>query len=54
MCVDRNLVISWAAKIYYKQVDYPIKYLGFPLGANPLKIQTWEEVTDKVEMRLAS
>ncbi|CAL5369282.1 unnamed protein product [Camellia sinensis] len=31
----------------------PIKYLGLPLGANPRRTKTWQNVVDKVKSRLA-
>ena len=34
--------------------DWPIKYLGLPLGGNPRKIAFWELVVNKVAKRLVS
>ncbi|KAA3485561.1 putative Transposon TX1 [Gossypium australe] len=32
----------------------PINYLGIPLGANPKKIATWEQIVDRVKKKLSS
>ena len=34
--------------------DWPIKYLGLPLGGNPRQIDFWDPVVTKVGKRLAS
>lgn len=34
--------------------SWPIKYMGIPLGGNPLKISFWEPVLSKMSKKLAS
>lgn len=51
--VPEESLSSFASKLYCKSKAFPLKYLGFPLGANPNKKATWKPVLDKVKSRLA-
>ena len=37
----------------FKVSSFPIKYLGFPLGANHTRVTLWDQVIFKIESKLA-
>ncbi|PON31455.1 hypothetical protein PanWU01x14_369730, partial [Parasponia andersonii] len=50
--VDEELVHSLADSSGCKVGNWPIKYLGMPLGGNPRKFDFWELVVAKVSKRI--
>ena len=49
---DPVLLQELATLTDYELGDWPIKYLGMPLGGNPRKIDFWDPVVTKVAKRL--
>ena len=50
--VDDNLVDTSASTMGCGVGSWPIKYLGLPLGGNPLSLDFWKLVIEKVARRL--
>lgn len=51
--LDHQRVKELADSIGCKAEEWPIKYLGIPLGDNPLKLSFWEPIISKVAKKLA-
>lgn len=51
--IPRQEVVTLAQIMGCKVENFPIKYLGLPLGANPNRISTWEPVIERMERRLS-
>ena len=50
---EENWALELCDMMHCKLQNFPIIYLGIPLGANPSKVSTWKPVLDKIERRLA-
>ncbi|XP_028089315.1 uncharacterized protein LOC114289749 [Camellia sinensis] len=51
--INDDQVQVLASSMHCVTQKLPIKYLGLPLGANPRRTKTWQNVVDKVKSRLA-
>jgi len=52
--VREELINNWAVVIRCKVEELPINYIGFPLGGNPNRLNTWRAVVDKVKKKLTT
>lgn len=43
-----------AREIGCKKDEWPVKYLGVPLGGSPIKTEIWEPIVFKMSKQLAS
>ena len=50
--LDDALVDSLASRLGCVESSWPIKYLGLPLGGNPMSTEFWRPVMEKVTKRL--
>ena len=50
--LDDNMVDNFASELGCGIGSWPIKYLGLPLGGNPMSIEFWRPVIEKVAKRL--
>ena len=51
--IDHSVVVLTAAKIFNLYSSLPFNYLGFPLGASPRRISTWNPLIQKIKNKLA-
>ena len=51
--VDHETFEQWADVISCNVLNLPLKYLGFPLGANPNRVATWGTTIHKFKSKLA-
>ncbi|KAL4384698.1 hypothetical protein GQ457_15G025740 [Hibiscus cannabinus] len=51
---DSTEVKNLASICGCKEGEFPFKYLGFPLGADPRKISTWEPVIERFRAKLTT
>ena len=52
MGVEEDLVNRVSASLFSKAENVPIKYLGLPLGANPMRLKTWQPIVDRFMKKL--
>ena len=50
--VDEAMVKDLALEFGCEAGEWPLKYLGLPLGRNPLALEFWTPVIEKVSIRL--
>ena len=51
---DDTTVGDWAVRLKCKHGSFPIKYLGFPLAANPNRVTTWTPMIESIRRKLSS
>lgn len=51
--VPNDYLANFSSLLNCTVQNFPIKYLGLPLGANPRRKETWQPVLEKVRSRLA-
>ena len=50
--LEEALVANFASRLGCVVGSWPIKYLGLPLGGNPMSVEFWRPVIEKVAKRL--
>lgn len=50
--VPENKLLDLVSIVGCESGDWPLKYLGLPLGGNPKAVEFWAPVLEKVEKRL--
>ncbi|RVW26859.1 Transposon TX1 uncharacterized 149 kDa protein [Vitis vinifera] len=50
--LDQNYLSRLALLLDYKASDWPILYLGLPLGGNPIACRFWDPVIERISRRL--
>lgn len=51
--VEKKFLVADANILYCNVGNVPFKFLGLPIGANPMKIGTWQPVIDFMKNRLS-
>lgn len=52
--VEEGLLQGFASKLNCAYQNFPLKYLGLPLGANLGRKSTWKPVLDKFKLKLST
>ena len=50
--LDQNHLSRLALMLDCKALDWPILYLGLPLGGNPIACKFWDSVIERISRRL--